>query len=386
LRALVDADPIVGPQIDRLVGTPFHRSQLQWGSFIEGRVLIPLVEASGGFVFDEEAFGVVIDPILDALYAAEVAELYLVPLFGLELACDSIELAPNVTLVQMDDETLSRCLALNVLPDERDMFDHVRLANSDQCALTHEARWPKIVGDIDPEQLPQRLPLGEMADRLVTALRLVVGGDVHRGSLVHLSLPTTHGGEGASYERRPVTTGLTGTPTVVRPDDVIVVRDTFVRLESSRVRKDRALTLALRRFSQATLRPDKEDTLLDLMIAAEALFLGGPASDRGELRFRLALNAALAAGRTPLLPSQVRKFIRRAYDARSAVAHGDEPKKLYSLSGELCGLSALTVDLDFVLRTILCEVVRLEADGRGFRDWDTPLDSLLDVRRPSATE
>ncbi len=54
------------------------------------------------------------------------------------------------------------------------------------------------------------------------------------------------------------------------------------------------LANAVRRFSFATERERPDDRLVDLMIAAESLFLGGEdnPTDRGELRYRLSLRAA----------------------------------------------------------------------------------------------
>lgn len=64
---------------------------------------------------------------------------------------------------------------------------------------------------------------------------------------------------------------------------------------------------------------------MDLAIAAEALFLGGLKDDpryRGELRFRLSLNAALLLGRDEAGRREVFRAIREAYDLRSAIVHG----------------------------------------------------------------
>jgi hypothetical protein len=68
-----------------------------------------------------------------------------------------------------------------------------------------------------------------------------------------------------------------------------------------------------------------EDHLLDTMIAAEALYLGG--DKEGELRFRLATHAAVWAepARLGATRREIYDFMRRAYDARSRIAHGNEP-------------------------------------------------------------
>lgn len=63
------------------------------------------------------------------------------------------------------------------------------------------------------------------------------------------------------------------------------------------------------------------------MIAAEALFLSdlGSSTDRGELKYRLALRAAHFIEAADLTRRQVFEHMKRAYDVRSAIAHGGRP-------------------------------------------------------------
>jgi hypothetical protein len=83
------------------------------------------------------------------------------------------------------------------------------------------------------------------------------------------------------------------------------------------------LNIALRRFSYATERRRPEDQLIDLMIAAESLFLSDATSkERGELRFRLALRAAFFVEVDGLSQKDLFRFMRYVYDSRSAVVHG----------------------------------------------------------------
>jgi Apea-like HEPN len=89
------------------------------------------------------------------------------------------------------------------------------------------------------------------------------------------------------------------------------------------------LANAVRRFSYAGERERPDDRLVDLMIAAESLFLGGEddATDRGELRYRLALRAAFFLDHRDYSRREVFDHTRRAYDGRSAIVHGGgEPK------------------------------------------------------------
>ncbi len=85
-----------------------------------------------------------------------------------------------------------------------------------------------------------------------------------------------------------------------------------------------ALANAIRRFSYASEREREDDRLVDLMIAAESLFLAdaGAPQERGELRYRLALRAAFFIDSPEHSKRAIFKHMRRAYDARSAIVHG----------------------------------------------------------------
>jgi hypothetical protein len=85
--------------------------------------------------------------------------------------------------------------------------------------------------------------------------------------------------------------------------------------------------LPLGAWGYANERVRLEDVLLDTMIAAEALYLGGDKDT--ELRFRLAMNATIWAEPSKLDATrrEIYDFIRNAYDARSKIAHGNEPTR-----------------------------------------------------------
>ena len=86
--------------------------------------------------------------------------------------------------------------------------------------------------------------------------------------------------------------------------------------------------MSLRRFNIAFERQQLDDRIVDLMIAAESLFLhdAGSPGERGELRFRLAVRAAKFIESPRYAPRQVFDLMRKAYDVRSQVVHGGSIK------------------------------------------------------------
>lgn len=109
-----------------------------------------------------------------------------------------------------------------------------------------------------------------------------------------------------------------------------------------------ALNAALRRFGFALDRASAEDTIVDLMIAAESLFLAEiNRNDRGEFRFRIATRAAALLGKTLDERLRISKFMRHAYDARSAIVHGGTPgpDDLRDMDGNRVNASVFTDQL-----------------------------------------
>jgi hypothetical protein len=88
-------------------------------------------------------------------------------------------------------------------------------------------------------------------------------------------------------------------------------------------RADRRLALALRRFDSAYERHTREDALIDLWIAFEALLLPDV---EGELSQRAALRIGRLVGQTASERQDAFKLAKKSYGARSRVVHGKEPR------------------------------------------------------------
>ncbi|MCH8274160.1 MAG: hypothetical protein IH851_05160 [Armatimonadetes bacterium] len=100
----------------------------------------------------------------------------------------------------------------------------------------------------------------------------------------------------------------------ISPDDATaVVSSVFSLDESFRAR----IRLALQRFSQAMKRRPHGDRAIDLSIALESLLVEGP----GELRYRLALRAALLVDEPLEKRKEIRRTLADLYEVRSALVH-----------------------------------------------------------------
>jgi hypothetical protein len=103
------------------------------------------------------------------------------------------------------------------------------------------------------------------------------------------------------------------------------------KLENPKVKKE--LGTAVRRLSYSCVRHLNEDKIIDLMIAAEALFLRG--TREGEKRFRLAFRAARFLSTDAAKQREIYDRMRKAYDLRSALVHGGSAPAFRQLNGEI---------------------------------------------------
>jgi hypothetical protein len=133
-------------------------------------------------------------------------------------------------------------------------------------------------------------------------------------------------------------------------------------------RHDRALANAIRRIYLAGTRLRPDEQLLDLIIAAESVYLN---DELPEKRFRLSINAANWTEKTSKERSEVFQAFKSAYDKRSSIVHGKtvSEKELEELVG-------------IVRSTMFGAIKRLidiRRNGGDWPDWDSMIFSRLGV-------
>ncbi len=167
-------------------------------------------------------------------------------------------------------------------------------------------------------------------------------------------------------------------PTVIDSKTAAAFKRTWNLLFGGERPEDQSLYLAARRLTFAEDRTRDDDRLMDLMIAAEALYLNdtGSPQDKGELKFRLALRAASWAdpSKVSMTKKDVYRLIRNAYNIRSIIAHGGvpDPKDLKHKSQVLSQLEFNKMVEIVVRQGILKAITRaLKTKNRLFvPDWE----------------
>ena len=92
------------------------------------------------------------------------------------------------------------------------------------------------------------------------------------------------------------------------------------------VQQDHSLQVTIRRLVIAGTRNDDSDRLIDLSIAAEALFIQRGNLPRGTKGDKIAAGAAQLLGDDPQLSAsttEISDFMAEIYRARNAEIHGD---------------------------------------------------------------
>jgi len=119
----------------------------------------------------------------------------------------------------------------------------------------------------------------------------------------------------------------------------------------------------LQRFNLALGRERIEDRVVDLVIAAESLFLLDTASYQGELRFRVSLRAAKFIEHPNYNQQEIYDLMKVAYDIRSGLVHtGNVPNARLPRDGRTT-LAKFTDVLEDVVRRALRKALSID-DGK----------------------
>jgi hypothetical protein len=168
---------------------------------------------------------------------------------------------------------------------------------------------------------PSRWHLSEMVDDVLFVLRLARPEFIGTQGAVVLS--QNHMGNSRSWIGRP-TRQFVMTSFELDKATGKTIRSTWKAMKAQAGKKRSLPSICVRRFTAALDRISLDDAVIDHLIAAEALFLkdAGAPEDRGELGFRLSLRAAVFLEKDASEQIALRKFVKKAYDIRSGIAHG----------------------------------------------------------------
>jgi Apea-like HEPN len=350
----------------------------------------------GGGHFDADAAALAVLPLpdevgeLEATFARRYGELdrflateeieYLViwPLPGLRSSEFPITLEQDIQLDIMSDRELAAVLntgALSLmfpgwttLPAE---YDH-------QACLRYRYSLPKVIGDLDPQTAKQDVAseaqLNDIRDILEQVLALLFPDPVAVSGRASFPAEWTPQFGGVVYYTTPLTPTQRFRQLHLNQKASAAIVSTWKQLrQPGLLQNQKALALALRRLSYQAQRQRVEDEMVDVMVAAEALYLAGLGP--GELGFRLALRASALSDPPKLGMTRRAVFdlMKSAYDVRSKIVHGDEPKpKDLKVKGAQVSLPDFIQATEEVVRQGLTEALHRATSPKDKwpPDWD----------------
>lgn len=386
LKQALLSDPSLSWQLDQLVGTAASAVLADLPRIIEHEIVVPTVETTGAYELDEDLLTLYWERIYSDLHNDLVGCTALLPVVGLRGTEPALYLDDDMLLRPMWDSEMRIAIAMQCMPIDFDPTMQIaKVKSEDQYAVAIDASVPRRAGkdptpyDRDPH--PSKI-LDERGPLAITALRLTCRGSVTSGR----PLEYTHNhpliaGRGASVHNMSVVQPHRDRPARLAGVRVTLLPEVMKNLASPEVRGSGSLMRAVERFRDASLRFASEDELIDMMIAAEALFLPG---EQSELSHRLALHAALwlADEWESVKASDIRKFVKRVYTVRSKTIHGNEPSRFCRLDGQKVDNIREVVD-DF--ETILAAAIRKAVLSDKSQEmakaeyWDSRVDELIDM-------
>jgi hypothetical protein len=369
VEQVLQGDDRLRAQLDRLVGTIQEGSQLS--REVLSRHVLPLPDEvsdlDGAFA---RRYGE-----LDHFLAADETEYLVVwPLPGLSGSAFPITLEQDIEIDIMSDKELTAVLNTEVLSLIFPQTSVLPPDQAQQACLRYRYRLPKIIGNIDEKAHQQLMPLEEridgIRDWLEQVLALLFTDPVAIPGRASFSAQWIPYGGGIAYQQVPLSRAQRFRSMDLDQQARAELVETWRQLrQPGLLQRQKALALALRRLGYQAHRERIEDEIVDVMVAAEALYL----SDLGpeELGFRLALRASALSDPQKLGMTRRNMFdlMKSAYVVRSRIVHGDTPRpKDLKVKGVEVPLAEFVQATEEVVRQGLREALNRVAGWPP--DWD----------------
>jgi hypothetical protein len=382
----MEADPVIGNRIgsDTVGGAGLGGGALQ-AETVASELVLDIIKRSEGFDPAPDLVADAIARLVAHLRRKVESVIVLVPLSECDVAGAPIGVAVGVTIDELTSQEVGAALMFGSWPVsdlEQRLFSMTTHAPPTvmverQFAIRLSYSVPVVRGGGTPEQVEATLQAQRdvygIVQQVLLALRLLKPGRVGLRGVVSL-LQDVNGelwpmSAGRSEHVRP----LRGDRYELSENDELPLAELYRELQAAM--SNPLIEAATRRFGYAADRRLAEDEIVDLVIAAESLFLGelGPPRDRGEMTYRLATRAASFADENVETRRRILRFMRMAYKARSGVVHsGQLPMtELRDLSGQRVTPDAVADELEELVRRALRKALRLQSSGAGFPpNWD----------------
>lgn len=307
---------------------------------------------------DRRDFDNRISEVLSFMRSEQMLLETIIPLHG--VTCQGeLTLDNQLALIQLVPEQVCELLNSGALNPSALGPDSYFLSLGPAAALRQRMTMPKIVrpqGEGAPTQPGGDQGVGAVT-RFLQCLLVATGARIRRGvSISRYPGAKWFMGGSMSFVEQPAFPDARK-PVNVAESDWRSVTDVWAALSSTSL--SGSVRLALNRLLQAAGRSDDSDRLLDVAIAAEAVFLR---SVRIEMSYRFALHASYwLEGYQERSRSVLFGIFRMGSRLRNAVAHGADPKEVSDiLKGR--DLSEFAIEFEELVRGAIRKII---VDNKG---------------------
>lgn len=315
-RNVLENEPVTVSHLDELIGNESRRSR----SLTVDELMIRLPHLAvyqNKLEFNGEYFKREYDAFESFLYDENLTYEVVVPLSGLVFPAP-VKLGDSLEICLVNPNDLSLPLK------SEDSSQRIPYFNEFVWAIRTKYDLPKIVGEkeinlgADEKNEERRGQANETIEHILTCLRLMNASNVYPTAIVHRAKSWLF----HDVRYYPIRYSPTVRFSLQLDGDFNQALQKFWKnFQRQVMNKHKFIALAAKRFSYAHERHDWEDRIIDLLIAAEAIFLS-QTGNQGELKHRLKLHAAKFLSTDSKIRKQIFEDMSLAYDLRSNIVHG----------------------------------------------------------------
>ena len=381
------SDVVVGPHLDRLVGISMSRFLLEPNKIVM-HLLYAMQDDEGRLGFTDERFRSKWTELVGFFAENQIATKMVAPLPYLVVPEWPLRLSNELVLDRLTDDEVTRCYRVGVIRPHS--LSSPLIFGDVAVGIRRTVLSPKLIERGDEPHEPREAGEGSFGNRPLSRGELVVN-DVLSAMRLFKKTQVQTAGLVSWTDSLWMNAATVFHPLGRWPysGEFELTEGEVPRfLELWRVLEERAsdLDFCIHRFNLAFDRGLLADRIVDLVIAAEALFLSDmDEAYRGELRFRFALRAAKFIEHPSYNEHDIFLVMRQAYDARSAIVHGGSPKKTHLPGNRSANLQAFIDAIEELVRLGLCKALFMKEDGKKMRQaeyWE----NLLFSQDPSRSE
>lgn len=326
----LESDSVTGSQINTLVGTCQTLRRVEAKDILD-MMLTQQIEKNGLQIpFDEELFETSFQQLVEFFSSPNLKIKFTAILENFEMDFDSIELEPDLSIHRLSRPEIEQMW--NKYSWFREYYPFPLAGRSLFTAkigglVETYVETPKIVGENKRPDDFFDFPV-EMAAKkfhlVLTAFRLLKPGTVKLGIVITYT-PFLSGESTSTHSMSYGPGNIFGPKYWLDETEVSGLESNWNMLKKIDLKQNGHLNVGLRRFNLANERSSYEDILIDTNMAFESFVLRdmGDPQERGELRHRLSVRVAHLLGQNSDDMLEIYKTMKKIYDLRSLVVHGD---------------------------------------------------------------